>query len=202
MNSISINNLEFKRKDAIDAKDWISDLAFLRMIVFKDFPYLYEGDLEYEKSYLQRYFENPKAMIEGCFHQGKLVGATTATSLKDEDKLLVKPFLDKGYIPKEFCYFGESILLNEYRGLGVGSHFFETRLNFAQSDRDYKFACFCAVKRKLNDPRRPENYKPLDGLWMKQGFQPVAGLVGQISWQEIGEDEESLKDLQFWIKKL
>ena len=31
------------------------DIASLRLKVFKDFPYLYDGNIEYEHKYLERY---------------------------------------------------------------------------------------------------------------------------------------------------
>ena len=34
---------------------YIQELARLRIEIFRDFPYLYEGDLDYEAQYLQTY---------------------------------------------------------------------------------------------------------------------------------------------------
>ena len=38
-----------------DIKSVLPDLARLRMIVFRDWPYLYDGTLEYEEEYLAKF---------------------------------------------------------------------------------------------------------------------------------------------------
>lgn len=35
--------------------DALDDLAALRVKVFREWPYLYEGSLDYERNYLRRY---------------------------------------------------------------------------------------------------------------------------------------------------
>ena len=34
---------------------WLDDVARLRLAVFRDWPYLYEGDADYERDYLGAY---------------------------------------------------------------------------------------------------------------------------------------------------
>ncbi|MGE3294718.1 MAG: GNAT family N-acetyltransferase, partial [Geminicoccaceae bacterium] len=45
----------------------LPDLARLRIAVFRAFPYLYEGSLEYEERYLQTYHEAADSVIVGAF---------------------------------------------------------------------------------------------------------------------------------------
>jgi len=43
---------------------YLTELAHLRMTVFKEYPYLYEGDLAYEEKYLQTYADcNESIMV-------------------------------------------------------------------------------------------------------------------------------------------
>lgn len=44
---------------------------------------------------------------------------STALPLKDEDDAFVRPFIEQGFDVDSVCYFGESILLPEYRGQGL-----------------------------------------------------------------------------------
>jgi hypothetical protein len=37
----------------------VQDLAQLRITVFREFPYLYDGDLAYEQNYLRTYLDCP-----------------------------------------------------------------------------------------------------------------------------------------------
>ena len=44
------------------ALPYMGDLAALRIEVFREFPYLYEGTLEYEQRYLKSYAEHARSV--------------------------------------------------------------------------------------------------------------------------------------------
>lgn len=54
----------FEREE-IAAK--LDAVAELRIKVFAEFPYLYAGDLEYERNYLEVYLESAGAIIVGAW---------------------------------------------------------------------------------------------------------------------------------------
>ena len=62
---------------ALDAS--LDAVARLRIAVFRDWPYLYDGDLDYERRYLAPYRDNPRAVVAGAFEGDRLVGAATGT---------------------------------------------------------------------------------------------------------------------------
>jgi len=45
--------IEIVRVTGADLERWISELARLRIRVFRDWPYLYDGDADYEARYLR-----------------------------------------------------------------------------------------------------------------------------------------------------
>ncbi len=184
------------------ANDFLTELADLRMRVFQDYPYLYEGDLDYEKKYLNTYFASPKSFVALCFDDQKIVGACTAILLADEQPEFQKPFLQKGLEPQKICYFGESVLLPAYRGQGIGNSFMDLRLSFAKEFADVNMAAFCAVIREDNHPMKPHNYSPLDEFWKKRGFAKMPDFITEYSWRDIDEKTESVKKMQFWSKKI
>ncbi|MCA1775426.1 MAG: GNAT family N-acetyltransferase, partial [Loktanella sp.] len=61
----------------------LPDVARLRIAVFRDWPYLYDGDLAYEEGYLQSYRDSASAIVVGAFDGDRLVGAATGTPLAD-----------------------------------------------------------------------------------------------------------------------
>jgi hypothetical protein len=99
-------------------------LGRLRIAVFREFPYLYEGSLEYEREYLQTYCKTNRSLVVLVFDGGEVVGATTCLPMVDEGPEFQEAFLKAGYDLKTICYFGESILLPPYRGRGMGKEFF------------------------------------------------------------------------------
>ena len=60
---------------------------------------------------------------------------------------------------------------------------------------------FAAVIRPEQHPAKPAGYVPLDGFWRKRGYAPLPGFVTQLAWKEHGEEGESLKPMQYWLRK-
>jgi hypothetical protein len=49
---------------------------------------------------------------------------------------------------------------------------------------------------------KPEGYRPLDAFWRGRGYEPLEGVIAQFGWRDLGEDAESPKALQFWLREL
>ncbi|MCP9754901.1 GNAT family N-acetyltransferase [Lacihabitans sp. CCS-44] len=180
----------------------ISELAALRIEVFRDFPYLYEGSFEYEKEYLKTYINSERAFLFAVFDNEKMVGATTCIPLMDETAEVKEPFEDAGMKLDEVFYFGESILLKEYRGKGIGKLFFEERERHVAGFGNYTKTCFCAVDRLKNHPLRPESYVPMDEFWKSRGYKKSEVLKSMFSWKDINEPLETEKTMIYWLKKI
>ncbi|MCB1233093.1 MAG: GNAT family N-acetyltransferase [Verrucomicrobiae bacterium] len=179
----------------------LDELGRLRITVFREFPYLYEGTLEYERPYLQTYLNTPRSLVVLAFDDDRMVGATTCLPMADECAAFKKPFLENGIAVEQVCYFGESILLPEYRGQGVGKQFFSLREAHADSLPDIRYTAFCAVDRPSDHPLRPDNYRPLDDFWNRQGYVKRPDLQCVFHWKEIDELTESPKTLTFWVRE-
>lgn len=180
----------------------LPQLAALRTRVFREWPYLYDGSEDYERRYLATYAESEGSVIVGAFDGERAIGAATALPLEHEPPNVTDPFRAQRFAVERIFYFGESVLLPEYRGRGIGVAFFAEREAHARALGRFDKACFCAVVRAPDDPRRPPDYTPLDAFWRKRGYEPVPGLTCQFSWKEIGEAAESPKTMQFWMRDL
>ena len=179
----------------------IDGLADLRIRVFRDWPYLYDGDLTYERGYLAVYRDNPRAIVAAAFDGDRLVGAATGLPMVDADPEFRAAFDNTGHDPEQVFYCAESVLLPAYRGQGAGHRFFDLREDQARA-LGLSHAAFCSVQRASDHPARPEGYRPLDGFWRKRGYAPVRGVVAQFTWRDIGEDAETAKPLQVWMRPL
>ena len=175
----------------------IPELGALRIRVFYDFPYLYEGNLEYEKNYLKIYGESDESIVFTVFDGDKLVGATTGMPLKMEEPEIQQPFLNTPEGVDAYFYFGESILLPEYRGLGIGHRFFDVREAHARK-LGYPNTIFCSVIRPENNPLKPENYHPNNAFWTKRSYERLDGVTCEMSWLDRDENAETVKSLEFW----
>lgn len=184
------------------ALPYIDDLARLRIEVFRAFPYLYDGSIEYEQTYLRRYCASAASCFVLAQVEGHVVGAATGMPLRDEAEDFKRPFLEKNIDPNTIFYFGESVLLPAYRGRGIGVRFIEERERVARAENGITHAAFCAVQRPHDHPRRPSDYVPLDAFWKKRGFEPQPHLTTTFSWRDLDEEHESPKPMLFWMKPL
>jgi GNAT superfamily N-acetyltransferase len=186
--------------EAIQAR--LDDLAKLRIEVFRAWPYLYKGTMAYERQYLPRYAEaKTGTLIVAQNDDGKIVGASTALGLDEEDDYIQKPFVDAGMDLKQIFYFGESVVLPDYRGQGIGMRFFQER-EAAAKGYGYSQTSFCSVVRPDDHPARPKDYLPLNNFWKRRGYIQRPDLVAKFSWRDIGERGESEKPMIYWLKTL
>lgn len=185
-----------------DGRKVVDALAELRLKVFWDFPYLYEGDVGYEKKYLETYFKAKYSFVLVVKDGEKYVGATTGIWAKEEEESFQKPLKDYGLNTDEVFYFGESVLLPEYRGLGLGKVFMQERESYARSLGFITTLAFCSVERASNHPLHPADYVPLDTFWQSRGFKPAPDLFAEYSWKDRNELHETKKKLNFWLKHI
>ena len=197
-----INTLRYVVKKGAAILSAVDDFAGVRMRVFHEFPYLYEGTLEHEREYLQTYCKAANAFLFAVYDGEKMIGATTCIPLKDEVEEVWQPFLDAGMDIDKIFYFGESVLLPEYRGMGLGHRFFDEREAHVRSFGTYRYMAFCAVNREANHPLKPDDYRPNDAFWIKRGYSKNPDLVCSMSWLDIGETAKTKKSLTFWMKAL
>ncbi len=194
--------LTLKRLSGEELVRYIPELAQLRIQVFRDFPYLYDGDLAYEERYLQTYIQAPASVIVLAFDGDKVVGASTGIPLKYETDEVKQPFINAGYDIDKVFYCGESVLISSYRGQGAGVAFFEHREAHAREIGGFEYSCFCGVQRPDNHPARPTDFLPLDNFWRKRGYEKYPELITTFSWKELDEINESPKPMTFWMKNL
>lgn len=185
-----------------DLAPWLDDVARLRVAVFRDWPYLYAGDFDYERGYLQAYARSAGSVVVLALDGERVVGASTGLPLADDTIEFQRPFLDAGRPVDDVFYFGESVLLSDYRGRGLGHAFFDHREAHARALGGFRWTAFCAVDRAADDPRRPPGHRGNEAFWAKRGYLRQPGMTVRLAWQEIGEAAPSEKPLTFWLRPL
>jgi GNAT superfamily N-acetyltransferase len=184
---------------ALDAA--LDDVARLRIAVFRDWPYLYDGSLDYERGYLQSYRGNARAIVVGAFDGDRLIGAATGTPMQDHADEFAAAFSDSDIDLASVFYCAESVLLPAYRGQGLGHAFFDAREGHAKH-LGFTKSAFCGVIRPDDHPLRPATYRPLDAFWRKRGYAPLPGAVARFRWQDIDQPAATDHPLQFWLRDL
>ena len=84
--------VEIRPVSGIAVEPWLDELADLRIRIFRDYPYLYDGSVEYERDYLDRYARSKQSVVVLAMEYNRLIGAATGLPLNDADPEFVAPF--------------------------------------------------------------------------------------------------------------
>lgn len=191
-------NIEIKTLKGKMILPFIEQIANLRITVFRDYPYCYDGSMAYESEYLKTYTNCEESTIVIALSDQCIIGASTAIPLEFEVDEFKKPFGNENI--KEIFYLGESVLLPEFRGKNIYRHFFHEREKAA-----LHYGCnkttFCAVERS-SDIQRPSNYSPLDAVWNHFNYKKNHDRYTHFYWKDIHETVETAKRMVYWEKKL
>jgi GNAT superfamily N-acetyltransferase len=180
---------------------YIAQIASLRISVFREFPYLYDGDIANEKRYLATYTCTPHSTVVLALENDAVVGVATAMPLLSHGDDVIAPVVSAGYDPAQVFYFAESVLLPAFRRQRIGHAFFDHREATARQF-GYQYAAFCAVDRPADHRRRPTTYVSHERFWQSRGFVRKSDMIATMTWRDIDEDTASPKRLTFWWKDL
>jgi len=176
-------------------------LAELRIEVFRDWPYLYDGSRDFEARYLARFATAAGSVLVAAFDGEHLVGACTGLPLADEHPELAEPFRAADHDLRRLFYGAETVLRRPWRGRGLYRRFFERREAHART-LGFGTLVFCGVARPDHHPLRPSDAVPLDPVWTRYGYRRLEGMVAGFSWKDVDQGAETTKPMQFWGKPL
>ena len=177
-------------------------LARLRIAVFRDWPYLYDGTLDHEQTYLAKLAAAPGAVIVAACDGDEIVGCATAAPLAEVEGEFAAPFWRaKGYdIATHLLLRGVRAaaglsrpgprprLLRPARG---------ARPRARRLRRTRRSAPWCA--RTTIRCGRPTTCRSsvLEQARLRQGSTAWSA---RFAWKDIDQPAETAKPMQFWMK--
>lgn len=195
--------IQVRRVTGADMLPWLEHVARLRIAVFRDFPYLYDGDMAYEREYLQALSQAAGGvLVLALDDQGTPVGASTGMPLLQAEDAIRLPFQQAGLAEAPIFYCGESVLLPAYRGRGLGHRFFDEREEHARTLPGVRTSAFASVLRAPDDPRCPADYHSNHAFWKGRGYREHSKLRATLAWKEVGAAAQSEHALTFWLRDL
>ena len=180
--------------------DALRDVARLRLTLFREFPYLYEGTAEAEAEYLQTYAQTPGAALVLARDGERVVGAATAVPLSGEVEELQAPFRAAGIDPAQVLYIGEALLEDGYQNQGLGGQL----LDRAEAQADalgLPLLAAAMVQRPDDHPLKPAGWRSPRSLAERRGYVMRPELDTTLTWQEVGESRPSPKPMRFWVRE-
>src|SRR5690625_1671810 len=102
-----------------DIEPYLRELVRLRIAVFREFPYLYDGDAEYEAGYMRKYAASKNSVFVLALSGGDVVGVSTGVPLLDADADFRKPFEQSKYDLADVFSFGVYVIELALCGMGL-----------------------------------------------------------------------------------
>ncbi|WBF66921.1 GNAT family N-acetyltransferase [Desulfovibrio subterraneus] len=179
----------------------LESLADLRLTIFCEFPYLYQGDKSHELDYLKVYAESPDAMAIMGWEGEAVAGAVTGVPLASEAAEFTAGFAGTAYPVEQGYYIGELLFHRQFRGGGRGSVLLEQAEAHVRSLNRFRYLACATVVRPDNHPMRPSDFVPIERFLQRHAYDRMDGVTTMMQWPELGG--ASLEHvMQFWVKEL
>ena len=184
-----------------EVEEILDSLATLRLEIFREYPYLYDGKRESELRYLQGYAQAAEACVLTVTAAGRIVGAATGMPLQHEQKEIVAPFAATAYPLDSVYYVGELLFYPPYRNRGLGMKLLSMMEDKIRSSCSYRYLTCATVVRPNDHPQRPANYLPIGRFLHRTAFRAVPAAFTSFTWLETDGVSRN-HPMQFWIKEL
>lgn len=199
------NTYTFKLIQGPDLKNEIEHLAHQRLILFKEYPYLYHGTLEQEIEYCSWFCDLSTTALAIAYCDDKPVGLVSGTSFVDFSTHFIGSydlFKSASLAPETFFYVAEVLIHPMHRDKQVATQLFALIETYAH---EAGYTNMCLVEEShAQHPLKPLDYKSLDPFFTKLGYSKT-NLQITYSWSTIqidGSLQDEEHSMNYWIKNL
>lgn len=195
------HNIRIRVFDGQSARAYFDDIARIRLTLFKEYPYLYEGTVAREAENFEPYFMSQRVTILLVFDNDQVVGFINSIPLEEEDAGTKAPFIEQGLPIEKYVYIGEVMLYPHYRGLGIA----KTSLAFLEQKartEGFEYTTFITVERPEDHPCKTHGYQPLDAMWQHLGYARIPNAYAYYTWSQVDTQTPTNNVLAVWSKKL
>lgn len=172
-----------------------------RITMFREYPYLYEGNKTEENEYAQWWAQLPDSAAAVAYYNGEIVGLLTGASFVQFDEHFagsIALFNKNNQPAQDYYYCGEAFVLSEHRGKKISNVLFMLLEQHAQT-LGYTKGCFI-TEIHAHHPLKPKDYRPLNGA--SYGYTKT-DLTFNFNWLTVQPDGSSRDQehiLTYWIK--
>lgn len=181
----------------------VKDITDLSLIIYREYPYLYEGTQEEYLPLIQHYAQSENSIACLLLDDEKPIGIAIGMPMNVMRENYKQPILHSEAVNIDsLFYLGEFLLLEAYRGKGFGKQMYREFERLVKEKGNFTTLCFCKISEFESHPLMPVKYKPLDDFWIKLGFEKVENLNFSVVWRNVDEVEDSPHHLVYWMKAL
>jgi GNAT superfamily N-acetyltransferase len=181
--------------------DGLDEVATLRLEIFREYPYLYQGRRDDELAYLGAYAAAPDACVILAYDGDAVIGAIAGMPLVHEDPEMIDAFAGITFPLDEVYYVGELLFRSAYRNGGLGQKLLVRLESHLRSLGRCRSLTCATVERPDDHPLRPHDYIAMTRFLARTGFVRLTGVTTSFTWREIdGVKRDHL--MQFWSKSI
>lgn len=189
--------ISYQVKKGKEIIPYIDEIARLRIEVFREFPYLYDGNIDYEKKYLAKFGAIDESIVILALENHKVIGALTGLPIKNESKEITQTLttnqLENGF------YLSEILLYKNYRQQGIGQALMNQLETFV--NKSFPLFLLATIIREENHPLKPKDYTSLAHFWIKNNYV-LTNQTFSFSWKDVHNETETRKSLALWQKEI
>ncbi len=178
----------------------LQKLIEIRLLFYRDYPYLYDGNIEDETNYFRIYGNSENTLLVMAKKDDVVVGAVIGLPLPESPEENKEAFQSIEMSPEELFYLGDSIVIRELKTDDVQKQMYDRFETEVKQLGKYRGIVVCEIERDIDDPKKSANNNPYEFAWNKQGFIREPNQVVHFSWREIGDLENSDHRMIFWSK--
>jgi len=197
---MAIQNVTFEVLKGSQIKSIEKSFADLRITIFREYPYLYEGDLSTEKHYFDMFGDNTICIT--AKDGAAIIGISIGTPLQEVLKRFLEPLTEAHINVKRMFYLADLLVLKSYRGQRIGHALYELFEKEVQKTGQFSTIIVREISKSPDDPKKPSDYHSLDFFWNKRGFKKIDGISQQDKWKAIGDEDISLHTMIYQVKNL
>lgn len=181
---------------------YLQDLAKLRILFYRNYPYLYEGNLTGEENYLRMYANSENALLAVAKKGQEIVGAVAGIALSETQEMHKKQWIQQQIPAENVFYLGEIVLLQEYLKSDLQEKLYQQFEKGVRGLKRYDSIVVCEIERDPKDYKKPANSLSSEVRWDGRGFVRQPALNTYYSWKEVGDLEDTDHLMGFWSKEL
>ncbi|HLC06649.1 MAG TPA: GNAT family N-acetyltransferase [Candidatus Babeliales bacterium] len=189
-----------------ELKTLLPFVAQLRVNIFRNYPYLYDGNIAEEMDNLEKYAQHNNSALAIAYYNENPVGFLCGSDLIHYsvhfENSVADLFKGVDLNIENYYYCADIIILPEHRGKYLAPQLFDAIENYAQQ-KGYTACCFITEHHE-NHPLKPRDHKSLVPLWNSLNYKKSA-LITYASWQTHQVDgtiKLEQHPLIFWLKNL
>jgi len=181
---------------------YLPKLAELRLSFYREYPYLYEGNLADEENYLSLYANSENSLLAVAKNGEEVVAAVTGIPLLESAEENIKLFAQKGIPAEHLFYLGEIVLSQEYQKSGVQQELYQQFEKAVIGLKRYDAIVVCEIERGSEDSKRVSSALSSEVCWEGRGFTRQPEWSTHYTWKDVGDVETTHHLMVFWGKGL